>query len=153
MTGSIALRRVSRADADRLTAIHVDARAAAMPWLRVVHTPTETHWWMVNVVLPRLEVVVAERDDEAVGFCALTADWVEQLYVDPPAWRHGVGAVLLAHAKHRCPKGFRLWTFQRNALARSFYRKHGLVEVRETDGSANEEAEPDVLLEWRPAAS
>jgi hypothetical protein len=44
-----------------------------------------------------------------------------------------------------------LWTFQRNAPARRFYEKEGFVAVRETDGSGNEEREPDVLYLWKRA--
>ena len=43
----------------------------------------------------------------------------------------------------------KMWTFQRNAMARTFYRKHGLAELRTTDGYDNEEKEPDVLLGWK----
>jgi hypothetical protein len=43
-----------------------------------------------------------------------------------------------------------LWTFQVNGPARRFYERHGFVEVAQTDGSGNEEAEPDVRLEWTP---
>jgi GNAT superfamily N-acetyltransferase len=150
VSGSIPLRRATRADALSLADIHTTARAAAMPWLRVVHTNEETRWWMSDVVLRRLEVWVAECDRKISGFMALHEDWIEQLYVDPSEWRRSVGSALLDHAKQRRPDGFRLWTFQRNAMARAFYRKHGLVDIRETDGSANEEKEPDVLLEWRP---
>ncbi len=77
-----------------------------------------------------------------------TSGW-SIFYVDPSAWRSGAGSLLLDHAKQRRPNGLKLWTFQRNALARAFYRGHGFVDVRETDGSANEEREPDVMLEWK----
>ncbi len=105
---------------------------------------------MTQVVIPRLEVVVAERGGAVLGFLALQDEWVEQLYVDPAAWRSGAGSMLLERARQRRPDGLKLWTFQRNALARAFYRKHDFVEVRETDGSTNEEREPDVMLEWKP---
>ncbi len=146
----LTLRRATRADSIVLAEIHIAARATAMPWLRVVHSAEETRWWMTQVVLPRLEVWVAERDGAALGFLALQDEWIEQLYVDPSAWRVGVGSTLLDHARQRRPGGLKLWTFQRNTMARDFYRKRGLVEVRQTDGSANEECEPDVMLEWRP---
>jgi ribosomal protein S18 acetylase RimI-like enzyme len=149
MSHALTLRRATRADAVTLADIHMSSRAAAMPWLRVVHTAEETRWWMTQVVVPRLEVWVAERAGAALGFLALQDEWVEQLYVDPGGWRMGAGSMLLDHAKQRRPKGLKLWTFQRNALARAFYRKHGFVEIRETDGSANEEREPDVMLQWR----
>jgi hypothetical protein len=43
-------------------------------------------------------------------------------------------------------------TAQFNAAARRFYERHGFVEVMSTDGARNEEREPDVRLEWTPAA-
>jgi putative acetyltransferase len=42
-----------------------------------------------------------------------------------------------------------LWTFQRNKRARSFYENHGFVAISETDGSRNEEKEPDVMYSWQ----
>jgi hypothetical protein len=38
--------------------------------------------------------------------------------------------------------------FERNSGARAFYARHGFTEVTRTDGSGNEEREPDVLLTW-----
>jgi GNAT superfamily N-acetyltransferase len=149
---SFTLRRATRADAITLADIHIAARATAMPWLRVVHTVEETRWWMTQVIVPRLEVWVAERDNVTLGFAALQDEWLEHLYVAPNAWRAGAGSMLLEHAKQRRPHGLQLWTFQRNDLARAFYRKHGFTEMRQTDGSANEEREPDVMLEWGPVA-
>ncbi len=43
----------------------------------------------------------------------------------------------------------RLWTFQRNHLARKFYESHEFAVIEMTDGSENDEREPDVLYEWR----
>ena len=43
----------------------------------------------------------------------------------------------------------RLWVFQRNTDAIAFYRTCGFREIERTDGSRNEEREPDVLMEWR----
>jgi GNAT superfamily N-acetyltransferase len=120
-----------------------------MPWLPVLHTLQETESWMTSVVLALQDVWLAARDSATLGFIALAPGWVEQVYIDPVAWRSGVGSMLLEHAKERQPGGFRLWTFQRNAMARSFYRKHGLTEIRMTDGYDNEEKEPDVLLGWK----
>ena len=41
-----------------------------------------------------------------------------------------------------------LWTFQRNAQARRFYEARGFALVKETDGAANEEKEPDARYLW-----
>ena len=121
-----------------------------MPWLPVLHTRAEDLAWMTDVVL-RLQEVWVAVSGEATGFVALGEHEIEHLYVDPAAWRAGVGTALLDRAKERRPGGFRLWAFQRNAMARAFYRKHGLVELRTTDGSGNEEREPDFRLGWKLA--
>lgn len=143
------LKPAAPKDAPVLARIHVQARAAAMPWLPVLHTEGETRAWMTDVVLKTQEIWIVVGDGTALGFMALTQGWIEQLYIDPVSWRTGAGAALLQQAKQRQPNGFLLWTFQRNAIARAFYRKHGLVEIRKTDGYDNEEKEPDVLLGWK----
>jgi GNAT superfamily N-acetyltransferase len=145
------LKTAAAGDAARLARIHTTARAAAMPWLPVLHSLEETESWIASVVLPQQDVWLAAVDDEVVGFVALSTGWVEQLYIDPAAWRAGLGSALLDLAKQPQPSGFQLWTFQQNGMARNFYRKHGLVEIRLTDGHENEEKQPDVLLEWSPA--
>jgi GNAT superfamily N-acetyltransferase len=146
------LRTAMPGDAPRLARSHRQARIAAMPWLPLLHTAEEDLAWMSGVVLPSQHVCVAECDGVAIGLIALTENMVEHLYVDPPSWRSGAGSALLDYAKGRLTDGFRLWTFQRNAMARAFYRKHGLVELRMTDGAGNEEREPDVLLGWKLAS-
>ena len=73
---------------------------------------------------------------------------LEHLYVDPDDQGRGVGAALLDHVKRRRPRGIRLWTFQRNENARRFYESRGFRCVELTDGSTNEEREPDALYEW-----
>ncbi len=149
MSAPFDLRLATAQDAPLLARIHREARVAAMPWFPDLHTRDEDLAWMTNVVLAKQQVVMAMRDDLPVGFIALTDGWVQHLYVDPASWRTGAGSTLLNHAKQHLPDGFRLWTFQRNAMARAFYRKHGLAEIRMTDGYDNEEKEPDVLLGWK----
>ena len=48
-------------------------------------------------------------------------------------------------------EGLELWTFQVNARARRFYERNDFVEAELTDGSGNEEREPDVRYVWRPS--
>ncbi len=80
----------------------------------------------------------------------LDKEWIDQLYVDPASTRVGIGSALLEHAKRERPNGLKLWTFQSNVDARRFYEDHGFVAVATTSGD-NEEREPDVCYEWRPA--
>jgi GNAT superfamily N-acetyltransferase len=101
-------------------------------------------------VIAGCEVLVVRREGHVVAFVALGDELVEHLYVRPDAQRAGIGSALLEAAKGRRPHGLRLWTFERNQDARAFYARHGFTEVRFTDGSGNEEKQPDVLLAWAP---
>jgi hypothetical protein len=46
-------------------------------------------------------------------------------------------------------RSLNLWTFQRNAIARRFYEKHGFLLIRETDGLAMKKEEADALFTWQ----
>jgi putative acetyltransferase len=119
-----------------------------MPWLPKLHTEAEDRRFFGERVLRECEVLVVRRSGAPVGFLALKDDMVEHLYVRPEAQREGIGSALLDAAKARRPSGLRLWVFERNSGARAFYARHGFTEVTRTDGSGNEEREPDVLLAW-----
>lgn len=85
-----------------------------------------------------------------VAMLALSDTMVEQLYVHPQRTGEGPGTLLVDLAKERRPDGLELWTFQANAGARRFYRRHGFVEVEWGDGTGNEQRQPDVRCVWRP---
>jgi ribosomal protein S18 acetylase RimI-like enzyme len=148
------LRPVRPDDADALARILREAMQGAMPWLPELHTPDDDRRFLREVVLPQQEVWVAETDDVVAGFTALGTregvEFMEHLYVAPEHQRRGIGTTLLEKAKARRPVGFRLWVFQRNAGARDFYERHGFRLVELTDGSGNEENEPDALYQWAP---
>jgi hypothetical protein len=55
----------------------------------------------------------------------------------------------MAKAKALRPGGLRLYAFQRNRHARAFYEARGFAPVSFSDGTGNEEREPDVLYQWR----
>jgi SAM-dependent methyltransferase len=87
---------------------------------------------------------------EIVGFMRLVGRELDQLYVRPGWWGRGIGGRLVELAKARSPSGLTLWTFQVNDRARRFYERLGFVELFRTDGSRNEEQQPDVRFGWRP---
>jgi ribosomal protein S18 acetylase RimI-like enzyme len=128
------------------------ASFGTLTFLPRLHSDEEHRAYIADVVLPRHDVVVAERNGAVVGFVAMShGEVVDHLYVDPAHQRRGAGSALLEEAKRRMPGGFRLWVFQDNVPARTFYEKHGLRVVELTDGSGNEEKTPDALYEWRRA--
>lgn len=131
-----------------MTTLFLLARRTAMPWLAEVHSDAETAAFIGHHVIPDLETWVAMVGEDAAGFIAIKPGWVEHLYIHPNYQRQGIGNLLLDKAKARMSGGFELWLFQRNTPARWFYERHGLHCVEETDGSANEEREPDARYVW-----
>jgi GNAT superfamily N-acetyltransferase len=142
------LRRSRTDESDAIAALWLHARAAAVPSIpRPVHTDDEVRQWFATIVLPTSEVWVIEHEDRLVALMVLHDGWIDQLYVDPPSARLGLGSGLLDLAKELNPQGLDLWTFQANTGARRFYERHGFVAVASTDGD-NEERAPDVRYRW-----
>jgi GNAT superfamily N-acetyltransferase len=135
-------------DAAAIAALFTASRRTAMPWLPELHDAAEDRRFIEHRVLAECEVLVAREAGVLVGFLALRGGDVDHLYVHPDAQRRGHGTALLEAAKARRPGGLELWAFQRNTPALAFYARHGFAERRRTDGSANEEREPDVRLGW-----
>jgi len=148
-----AIRSARSDDAEAIADVHHDSRREAMPWLPWLHSREETIAYFAGHVLVHEEVLVAELNELVVGFMALEGDHVDHLYIAPSFQGRGIGDKLLAMAKELRPSGLTLWTFQRNARARGFYEARGFVASKFTDGSRNEEREPDVLYSWLPNRS
>jgi GNAT superfamily N-acetyltransferase len=140
-------RRLELADMDAAARVHRTAFDRALPWLAGLHTPEEDRWFFRARVFRTCEVWGAFDGAELTGLLAFRDGWIDQLYVLPEAWGRGVGSELLQVAQRSC-QSLQLWTFQRNARARRFYHARGFSPVEETDGSRNEEKEPDVRYLW-----
>jgi GNAT superfamily N-acetyltransferase len=152
LPGDVRIRQASAGDADAIADVFIPS-FGSLTFLPRLHTDDEHRAFIAGVVLPRQDVVVAEDDGRIAAFIAMAhGNQVEHLYVHPDHQGRGIGSVLLAEAKRRMPGGFRLWVFQENERARTFYERHGLVAVELTDGSGNEEKTPDALYEWSSAA-
>jgi len=145
--GGWALRRAGPADAAALARLLRAVRDECLPYLPRLHTPADDLWFLENRVLADCTVWLAESD-RLLGFCAFREGWVDHLYVDPRRHREGLGSALLAQAMAAHPR-LQLWVFQRNTAAIAFYRARFFRELRLTDGSGNEEREPDALYEWK----
>lgn len=144
----LTLRPATREDLAAVAEVHLAARAAAYPAMpRDVHPPDEARAWVARWDLGRYAVWVAEQDG-LLGYARFDDVWLDDLYVVPDAQGAGVGSTLLDLVKAERPAGFCLWVFESNEPARAFYRRHGLVELEHTDGSANDEKAPDLRMAW-----
>ncbi|GGW89648.1 histone acetyltransferase [Streptomyces malachitofuscus] len=149
--GAVTLRRALPADAGAAACVWLRSFAAALPTVVRPRSDDEVREYFRHVLVPLRETWVAETADEGVvGVLVLEGEELDQLYLDP-GWRgRGLGDRFVALAKQRSPAGLALWTFQVNAPAHRFYERHGFTAVEWTDGSGNEEREPDVRYVWRP---
>jgi ribosomal protein S18 acetylase RimI-like enzyme len=78
-------------------------------------------------VLPDHDVRVAFLERRMVGFVAASAESVNQLYVRKGLHRRGIGTRMLEWAKDQSGGSLWLYTFERNAVARAFYERHGFT--------------------------
>ncbi|MGW2487863.1 GNAT family N-acetyltransferase [Streptomyces sp. NPDC001606] len=147
----VVLRRAVAADAPAAADVWLRSFAAALPTVVRPRTDDEVREHFRRVVVPLRETWVAEAAGAGiVGVLVLDGELLSQLYL-APEWRgRGLGDRFVTLAKERSPGGLTLWTFQVNKPAHRFYERHGFSAVEFTDGSGNEEREPDVRYVWRP---
>jgi GNAT superfamily N-acetyltransferase len=141
------LRRLELADMDAAARVHRAAFDHALPWLAGLHTPKEDQWFFRERVFATCEVWGTFDRDAMTGMIAFRNGWIDQLYVLPAVHGRGIGTELLQVARQAFDR-LQLWTFQRNAQARGFYQARGFILVEQTDGSRNEEKEPDARYLW-----
>ncbi|SDC26555.1 GNAT family N-acetyltransferase [Streptomyces prasinopilosus] len=148
---TVNLRRALPADAVPAAGVWLRSFAAALPGVVRPRSDDEVHGFFRDVLVPLCETWVAETEDGGVaGVMVLEGEELAQLYL-APEWRgRGLGDRFVALAKRHRPEGLSLWTFQVNGPAHRFYERHGFEAVEWTDGSRNEEREPDVRFVWRP---
>ncbi|TJZ65381.1 GNAT family N-acetyltransferase [Chitiniphilus eburneus] len=146
------LRLATPADTESVTDVLFISRETFLPFAKSPHSRQGFRSWVAEYLIPGGRVTVATVDHEIVGVLAVSEDqgigWIDQLYVHPDHVSVGVGSLLLQHAHAVLKHPIRLFTFQENMRARSFYERHGYQPIRFSDGQDNEEKCPDVLYEW-----
>jgi putative acetyltransferase len=110
-------------------------------------------WWRQrwhNELVPRARIVVAEADDEMVGFVTVDPVTLEldQIVVVRQAWGSGVALALLAEAKRISPRGLDLYVNKDNLRAVRFYEKHGFSISGEALNWRS--GSPVHKMSWRP---
>ena len=119
-----------------------------MPWLAVPHDEASTRWWIEHSLLVEKRVRVAHHGDQLLGFTASANGWLQHLYVDTDHQGQGIGRMLLEDAQVSSLGSLSLHVFTRNSHARRFYEAAGFTVAGGTDGSGNEEQEPDLTYIW-----
>jgi GNAT superfamily N-acetyltransferase len=142
------LKKMGIGDMGSAATVHRASFDDRLPWLAGLHTPEEDLTYFREHLFPSCEMWGAFDRDGLAAIIAFRPDWIDQLYVLPAKQGRGVGTALLNTAKAKAEL-LNLWTFQQNAGARRFYERHGFIAIETTDGSGNEEREPDVLYRWR----
>jgi GNAT superfamily N-acetyltransferase len=143
------VRLARTGESDTIAEVFI-ASFRGLAFLPAIHTDDQIRVWIRDQMVPAHEVWVAELDGRVAGYAALAGDMLGHIYVHPDEQNRGVGTALLGVVKRERPGGFRLWVFQKNEGARRFYERHGCRRVELTDGSGNEEKEPDAQYEWVP---
>jgi putative acetyltransferase len=144
----MSLRRAALADMAAVAVLHRLIMRTALPFVPDIHSPEDDQRFFHDVLLPTNQVWVAEAGGAIVGYAAWSDGWLNHLYIHPDHHGQGLGDALLAKAMAG-QASLQLWAFQKNVRARRFYEKRGFSLVRLTDGSGNDEREPDALYQWR----
>jgi len=142
-----AIRRATMQDVEAVARLFRDTRQTSLPYLPDLHSAAAERRYFAEQVFADCQVWLAEPDG-IHGFCAFRPGWVDHLYIRPEWQRRGLGSALLAQAMTG-QQWLHLRAFQRNVPALRFYAARGFREIARSDGSRNEEGEPDLLLEWR----
>jgi ribosomal protein S18 acetylase RimI-like enzyme len=137
----ISLRDAVFGDAEAIATVHVASWQTAYRGiisdaeLDSLSVPERAGQWRERLAAG-VEVVVALRDEQVVGFCALrrvAGEPVEigALYLDPALLRRGIGSRLMEEMLTRLRAAHEsevtLWVLTGNARARAFYARHGFV--------------------------
>jgi len=141
--GTLTLRPASAADVEAIVAVHRGAWSEGYRGIASTDAlPGEDEWserLAETLAGEDPGIFVAEREGEVRGFVRLgpsrdtdagrRTGEVTALYVDPGAWRSGIGAALLDRGERELRmRGFKevtVWAFERHMRSRSFYEALG----------------------------
>ena len=152
---TIDLRAAAPGDAAAVADLYLRSRKELVSFAPLAHSDEDVRDWIARRLIPAGRTTVALVEGTVVGFVSVSpardCSWITHLYLHPGWIGRGIGTRLLELAMTGLPSPIRLYTFQENRRARTFYERRGFHAVKLSDGSGNEEKCPDVLYEWRPA--
>jgi ribosomal protein S18 acetylase RimI-like enzyme len=117
-----------------------DARCRAIHGAATMSSYGQVHRWLERIVCdPETPLeqcdwtLVAELDGRVVGYVAVTANHIENLYIDPEAQGRGVGRMLLAAVEQRVIGPVTLRCLTANTRARALYERSGFAVTRDEE--------------------
>lgn len=138
------IRVLRKADINRVAEIWLDTNRKAHAFIPASYW--ERNFASVKEMLPQAEVYVYENDQGIQGFLGLSGEYIEGIFVSEKAQSHGIGKLLLNHAKGRKP-ALRLNVYQKNMRAIRFYQREGF-QIRSA-GLDAVTGEPDYEMLWQ----
>lgn len=128
MGGTATIRTASERDFDSLTELW-ERSARSSHGFMAADEFAEQRPRVRDLLLPSMDVWLAEIDDTPVGFVGARDGVVELLYVSPDHQGRGVGATLLSYVDDGAgPHSVEV--FADNVVGVGFYRSRGFVEDR-----------------------
>jgi len=119
-----------------------DEDAAIALWLRTwelaypsIDFAARLAWWRErwrHELVPNAAIIVAEREQELIGFVTIDASgYLDQLVVSPEHWGSRLATALVDEAKRLSPDGVTLKVNADNNRAIRFYERNGFVHAGE----------------------
>ena len=137
------------ADADAIAEVFANARKGMTYLPESPYSEEETVAFFRRLIEDPGNTVFAAMTSEGhvAGFGVLGDRHADHLYVDPAYQGQGIGSRLLRAAQERYDH-LEGWVFEKNTEALKLYERNGFKVAERTDGSRNEEHQPDVRIIW-----
>lgn len=140
------IRKIENDDVEAIANIFSKS-LLTLTFLPILYSQEEKDWFVKNMVVSQCDIFVAVRNAIVISFIAIDLNEIKHLYTHPRYQSCGAGSALIQFCQARYAD-LKLWCFQENLNARSFYEKFNFKPVKLTDGGRNEEKLPDILYEW-----
>ncbi|HEX9416941.1 MAG TPA: GNAT family N-acetyltransferase [Gaiellaceae bacterium] len=141
------IREATDADSAAVAAVHEASARTAYRDIFGDHPFRAPDW---AEILGSARVIVAEEDEEIVGFAVLRPAELDGPLRRASHWGRGVGSLLLADATERLSDydELTLWVLAKNDRARRFYERHGWAP----DGAEKDSHYGELELRYRKSA-
>jgi ribosomal protein S18 acetylase RimI-like enzyme len=126
--GQLTFRPLKTDDLGAISLVHRHACLIAYRFMEWSYSLEEVEIWYSTKFAEWTWTHAAFDADVMAGFIARRDRHVDQLFIDPPYQRSGIGSALLLEALKSAPGRTTLHVFEANQNARAFYQRHGFCQ-------------------------